>query len=101
MKKLFILILSAILVCNCFAEDNNNDYDTLVETTAKVYTFGSKVVSLVSNKAKSVNDEYEITDNIKKFIKDKDFDKRAEHFGKSVDEFTNDVKKQVKKESKK
>lgn len=101
MKKLFILALLAFLVCSCFAEDNNSAYNTLVETTAKAYNIGSMVASLVSNKAKDINDEYEIADNIKKFIKDKGFDKKVERFGKSTDEFVNDVKKQIKKESKK
>jgi len=100
MKKLFVLILSLFLVCSCFAKDNNATYDTLVDVTAKAYNTGSKIASFIGTKAKDINDEYEITDNIKKFIKDKGFDKKAEHFGKSVDEFTNDVKKQVKKENK-
>jgi len=93
MKKLFVLILSLFLVCSCFAKDNNATYDTLVDVTAKAYNTGSKITSFIGTKAKDINDEYEITDNIKKFIK-------AEYFGKSVDEFTNDVKKQVKKENK-
>lgn len=101
MKKLFVLILLAFLVCNGFAEDNSKTYDMLVEAAAKTYTTGSKIASFIGTKAKNVNDEYEITDNIKKFIKDKGFDKKAEHFGKSVDEFADDVKKQIKKESKK
>lgn len=100
MKKLFVLILSLSLVCSCFAKDNNTVYETLVDVTAKAYTTGSKVTSFIGTKAKDVNDEYEITDNIKKFIEDRGLDKRAERFGKSVDEFTNDVKKQVKKENK-
>ena len=101
MKKLFVLILSLFLVSGCFAKDNSTAYDTLVDATAKAYTAGSKIVSFIGTKAKNVNDEYEITDNIKKFIKDKGFDKKAEQFGKSVDEFADDVKKQIKKESKK
>lgn len=101
MKKLFVLILSLFLVCGCFAKDNITAYDTLVDATAKAYTAGSKIVSFIGTKAKNVNDEYEITDNIKKFIKDSGIDKEAEQFGKSVDEFADDVKKQIKKESKK
>lgn len=101
MRKLFVLILSVFLVCNCFAEDNNNAYDAVVKTTANAYVFGSKAASFIGNKAKDINDEYEITDNIKNFIKDKGFDKKVEQFGKSVDDFADDVKKQVKKESKK
>ena len=101
MRKLFVLILSVFLVCNCFAEDNNNAYDTVVEATAKTYIAGSKAMSFIGNKAKDINDEYEITDNIKNFIKDKELDKKVEQFGKSVDDFADDVKKQVKKESKK
>lgn len=101
MKKLFVLILSLFLVCSCFAKDNNATYEALVDVTAKAYTTGSKVASFVGTKAKDINDEYEITDNIKKFIEDKDLDKKAERFGKSVDEFADDVKKQIKKESKK
>lgn len=101
MKKLFILVILAFLVCSSFAEDNNSTYNTLVETTAKAYNIGSMVASLIRNKAKDINDEYEVTDNIKKFIKDKGFDKKVERFGKSTEEFVNDVKKQIKKESKK
>lgn len=100
MKKLFILVLSTFLVCSNFAEDNNSTYDKFVEVTAKTYTFSAKVASSVSNKAKDVNNEYEITENIRKFIRDQKIDKQIEKFGKSVDEFTNDVKKQVKKENK-
>lgn len=101
MKKLFVLILSLFLVCGCFAKDNNAAYDTAVETTAKAYVFGSNAASFISDKAKSINDEYEITDNIKKIIKDKGIDKKTEHFVRSANEFTDDVKKQAKKESKK
>lgn len=101
MKKLFVLILSLFLVCSCFAKDNNAAYEAFVDVTAKAYTTGSKVASFIGTKAKDINDEYEITDNIKKFIEDKDLDKKAERFGKSVDEFADDVKKQIKKESKK
>ena len=97
MKKLFVLILSLFLVCGCFAKDNNSAYDALVDATAKAYATGSKVASFIGTKAKNVNDEYEITDNIKKFIEDEGLDKKVEHFGKSVDEFTNDVKSKLKK----
>lgn len=99
MKKLFILILSVFLVCNCFAEDNNSAYDTFVETTAKAYVVGQKFANKISNKAKDVNNEYEITENINKFIRDKKIDKQIEKFGKSIDEFSKDLKKQIKKES--
>ena len=93
MKKLFVLILSLFLVCGCFAKDNSAAYDTLVDAAAKAYTNGSKIALFISTKAKNVNDEYEITDNIKRVIKDKGFDKKAEQLGKSIDEFADDVKK--------
>lgn len=99
MKKFFVLVLSILLLCACYAEDKSA-YDSFVDVTAKAYVMGQKFVNKISDKAKDVNNEYEITNNIKKFIEDKDFDKRVEHFGKSVDEFTNDVKKQIKKENK-
>ena len=76
MRKLFVLILSVFLVCNCFAEDNNNAYDAVVETTANAYVFGSKAASFIGNKAKDINDEYEITDNIKTLLKIKDLIKK-------------------------
>ena len=99
MKKLFILILSVFLVCGCFAEDNNTTYDAFVEAMAKTYILGSKVASSVGNKAKDINEKYEISDNIDKFIKDQKLDKKLKKFNKSIDDFSKDLKKQIKKES--
>ena len=99
MKKLFVLILSILLLCACYAEDKSA-YDTFVERTAKAYVMGQKFANKIGDKAKDVNNEYEITENISKFIKEQKIDKQIEKLGKSVDEFTNDVKKQIKKENK-
>ena len=66
---------------------------------AKTYIVGSKAISFVGNKAKDVNEKYEISDNIDRFIKDQKLDKKLKKFNKSVDEFSKDLKKQIEKES--
>jgi len=74
MKKIFVLILSILLLCGCYAEDKSA-YDSVVESTAKAYVVGQKLANKIGNKAKDVNNEYEITESISKFIKDRKIDK--------------------------
>lgn len=101
MKKIWFVILATIcLSMACYAEEKKSAYDLFIEATAKAYVIGERAAKAISKKAKEVNNDYEITDNIDKFIKKNELDKKAKDFGKSADQLSKDLKKQIKKEEK-
>lgn len=101
MKKIWFVVLATIcLSMACYAEEKKSAYGLFIEATAKAYVIGERAAKAIGKKAKEVNNDYEITDNIDKFIKKNELDKKAKDFGKSADQLSKDLKKQIKKEEK-
>jgi hypothetical protein len=102
MKKFFVffIVLTCITMMGCAKEKKPEDnYQKAVDVASTVVATGKDAGEKIADKAKELDDQYKITDNIKKKAKEADLEGKAKKAKKKSKKFLEDVGKEAEKKA--